>query len=132
MLPVSIPTFSRPKSFVSGTLPVAYITSSELTSFPLLNLVSNPDEVLETEIISVSVSSFIFKLFNSSVINLEISLSKPLNIFFPRYTNVTFAPKEANIPANSNAIYPPPFITILVGNLFRSRAASEFIQSSFP
>ena len=102
--PSFIPIFSSPKFFVLGILPVANITLLEIIFSPLLNSVDNPFVTFETEVISCSVITFIFEFFNSSVINLEISLSKPLKIFLPLYTKVTLEPNEEKIPANSSAI----------------------------
>ena len=45
---------------------------------------------------------------------------------------LTFEPKLEKIPANSSAIYPPPYIKISLGKVSNSKASSEVIKCLFP
>lgn len=60
------------------------------------------------------------------------SSSKPRNTFGWRTKTCTSVPRPAKIPANSNAIYPPPTMQILLGLSDRFKASSEVMTCSLP
>lgn len=60
------------------------------------------------------------------------SSSNPRRTFGWRTKTWTSDPSPAKIPANSNAIYPPPTMQILLGLSGRFKASSEVMTCSLP
>ncbi len=87
-----------------GLRPVAYITTSVSTSWPLVSVLLMPPSTFSSRVCSQPRTIFMPRLPISISMWLRTSLSKPRSTLGPRYISVVSTPRPLKMPANSSAM----------------------------
>ena len=111
---------------------MAHITRSKLSSLACVSVTLKPFELFSIFARFVLVRIEIPRSCIPWAITSHASTSNPRNTCVPRYQRWVSTPRPFRIPANSQAMYPPPTIKMRLGRASRWNISLEVIACSVP